>query len=537
MAETYSLIYPEGYRYNDAHLVKSESPELLRRLGAGFFFYSQTCSMEEYLTCDPTVIAYRRDTIREIMEKPKLLSLIKGMAERLSDIDSLVRVKERPDLSYESQLYSIKELEIYIDLVEFLSQGFEELENNGTPVMSYGLVSLSQSVKARLPQCQKLKEGVDEMMLSVKNIKSVTIGFNLDADLSPYEAGLLAINTEPIRSGELIDRLLNFEIKKNEYSALAPMTAVSKRMTPRERASVDMVFMSAMKKVYSGLLRTWSPAVRQYVASSGCVWLRLLPELRFLIAAADIISKLKSCSLPLCYADICPTHEQKFSVKGLYNPAMALKLQDDEDPVSISRRMVYNDIDFDENGKIYILTGPNSGGKSVFTCGVGLVQVMFQLGLPIPAKSATISPVEGIFTHFAQDIHVSTQDGRLGSECERVKEIFEKLPTYALVLLDETFSGTGSFEGAYLAADTIAALSALGVHAIYCTHIHELSAHIQNINQNPNARSHVDTLVAGSGLGDVRFSIMRKAPDGKSYASRIAEKYGLSYDTLLQGKI
>ncbi len=537
MAETYSLIYPEGYRFEDAHLVRSESPDLLRRLGAGFFFYSKTCRMQDYLTCHPEVISYRRDTLREVLEKPKLLNLIQGMAERLSDIDSLVRVKVQPDLSYESQFYSIKELEIYIDLVEFLSRGFDELEADGTPVVSYGFVALAQSVKERLPLCQKLKEGTAEMMVSIKNIKSVTIGFNLDADLSPYEAGLLAVNTQPIRSGELIDRLLNFEIKKGDFSAIAPMTAVSKRLTPRERSSVDMVFMSAMKKVYSGLLRTWAPAVRQYVAAGGCVWLRLLPELQFLIAAADIVTKLKDGNLPLCYADIRPADEKVFSVKGLYNPAMALKLQDDDAPLPISRRMVYNDIDFDEQGKIYILTGPNSGGKSVFTCGVGLVQVMFQLGLPVPAKSAVISPVEGIFTHFAQDTHVSTQDGRLGSECERVKEIFEKLPTHALVLLDETFSGTGSYEGAYLAADTLRALSAFGVHAIYCTHIHELAAHIPDINQDTHASSRVDTLVAGSGLGDVRFSITRKAPDGKSYASRIAEKYGLSYDALLQGKI
>lgn len=537
MSETYSLIYPPHYRYDDKDLVRSESPDLLRRLGAGLFFYNKNCRMEEYLTSHPDVIAYRRDTLREVMEKPKLLDLVRRMAQSLADIDSLVRIKERPDLSFEAQFYSIKELEIYLDLVDMLHEGFSELENDGTPVTSYGFVSLWQSVKDRIPACQKLRAGTNEMMTSIKSIKSVTIGFNLDADLSPYEAGLLAVNTQPIRSGELIDRLLNFEIKKGEFSALAPMTAVSKRLTPKEQASVNMVFMSAMKKVYSGLLRTWSPAIRQYVTSGGCVWLRLLPELQFIIAAADIVTQLEACALPLCYADIAPGNERRFTVQGLYNPAIALKLKEDENPTAISKQMVYNSINFDSDGKIFILTGPNSGGKSVFTCGIGLVQVMFQLGLPVPAKSAVISPVEGIFTHFAQDIHVSTQDGRLGSECERIKEIFEKLTPHALVLLDETFSGTGSFEGAYLAADTLRALSALGVHAIYCTHIHELTSHIQDINQNPSAKSRVDTLVAGSGLGDVRFSITRKAPDGKSYAARIAQKYGLSYDTLVQGKI
>lgn len=537
MNESYSLIYPQGYRYDDRDIVRSESNELIRRLGADWLFYNKTIRITDHLTSNLEVIAYRRDTLREVMESSGLLTLIRGAAERLEEIGSLVRVKETPNISYEAQLYSIRELEVYLDLVSFMSDGFEQLEAEGIELRSEGLMALRDSVRARVPACERLRRGVEQMETSIRNIKSVTVAFNLDSEMSPYEAGLLSINTEPVRSGELIDRLLNFELAKGEMTALAPMTAVSKRLTPREKASVDMVFMSAMKKVYGGLLRSWAPSVKQYISSGGCEWLRLLPELQFLCAAADMLQSLKSCGLPLCWAEIRPTEEKRFSVKGLYNPAMALKLKDNDSPVSVSQRMVYNDIDFDDKGRIFILTGPNSGGKSVFTCGVGIAQVMLQLGLPVPAKAAVMSPVEGIFTHFTQDIRVSTEDGRLGSECQRVREIFQRLTPNALVLLDETFSGTGSYEGSYLAADTVGALAVLGVHAVYCTHMHELTARIPEINENPRTRSRVDTLVAGSGLGDIRFSITRRPPDGKSYASRIAEKYGLSYETLLHGKI
>ena len=537
VSETYSLIYPQDYRYDDKDIVRSESNELIRRLGADWLFYNKTVRITDYLTSNGEVISYRRDTLREVMGHPGLLALIRGAVERLEQIGALVRVKENPGISYEAQFYSIRELEVYLDLVKFMAEGFDKLDTEGILLKSKGLLALRESVRTRVPACEKLRRGVEHMTTSIQRIKSVTVAFNLDSEMSPYEAGLLSINTEPVRSGELIDRLLNFELAKGDMTALAPMTAVSKRLTPREKASVDMVFMSAMKKVYGGLLRSWAPSVKQYMASGGCEWLRLLPELQFLCAAADMIQSLKDSGLPLCWAEIRPTEEKYFSVKGLYNPAMAMKLKDSDSPVAISRRMVYNDIDFDEKGRIFILTGPNSGGKSVFTCGVGIAQVMFQLGLPVPAHAAVISPVKGIFTHFAQDIKGSTEDGRLGSECQRMKEIFQKLTPHSLVLLDETFSGTSSYEGSYLAADTIGALAALGIHAIYCTHMHELTARIPEINQSPKTRSYVDTLVAGSGLGDIRFSITRRPPDGKSYASRIAEKYGLSYDSLLQGKI
>ena len=114
-----------------------------------------------------------------------------------------------------------------------------------------------------------------------------------------------------------------------------------------------------------------------------------------------------------------------------------------------------------------------------------------------------------------------------------VKKIFGKLTPHSLVLLDETFSGTGSFEGSFLAADVLAALSAYGVHAVYCTHMHELTTHIPEINRRVDAVSKVATLSAGV-EGNERFRILRRVPDGKSYAVRIAEKYGLSYANLLR---
>jgi DNA mismatch repair ATPase MutS len=201
--------------------------------------------------------------------------------------------------------------------------------------------------------------------------------------------------------------------------------------------------------------------------------------------------------------------------------------------VNPDAQIVCNDLSFDAEGSIYILTGPNSGGKSIFACGVGILQIMFQLGMPIPASGGSLSPVDGIFTHFPAEVEVTTTDGRLGSECALVKKIFDKLTPHSIVLLDETFSGTGSFEGSFLAADVLAALSACGVRAIYCTHMHELTTHIPDINSRPEAVSKVSTLSAGA-EGSERFRIFRRAPDGKSYTARISEKYGLSYEKLIE---
>ena len=522
----FSLIYPQD-RHDDIP-VRTAARDLIANLGADWFFHSRTCRLMDYLTADPAVIEYRRTALRDVMECPPLLQMLRDASDLLAQIEENVKRRDSSGDSFESQFFSIRELEIYIDLVDCMQNAFDAVEAGGFALRSEGFAALRDSVREQTETVNELREGLCRMVMAVKDIKSVTIGFNLDTNLSPYEAGLLSINDRPVRSGELIDRLLNLELAKDDMTALAPMTAVTKRLTPRERESVDMVFMGAMRKVYGGALRPWAPMIRKYVAAGACPWLRLLPEMRYLTVSADLLKGLTDRGLPICWAEVRPVEEKAFSVKGMYNPALAMKLAE-TNPDAV---MVCNNLDFDAEGGIYILTGPNSGGKSIFTCGVGILQIMFQLGMPIPASEGKISPVEGIFTHFPSEVEVTTADGRLGSECALVKRIFDKLTPHSLVLLDETFSGTGSFEGSFLAADVLAALSARGVHAVYCTHMHELTTHIPEVNGRPEARSKVATLSAGS-EGRDRFRILRRPPDGRSYAARIAEKYGLSYRELV----
>ena len=231
----------------------------------------------------------------------------------------------------------------------------------------------------------------------------------------------------------------------------------------------------------------------------------------------------------LIVPDIRPMEERAFAATALYNPCVALKI--DEEIVS-------NDLVFDkESGAmIYVLTGPNRGGKSVVTCAVGLAQAMTQLGLFVPAKSAEISISDGIFTHFPTGADDTIDKGRLGEECARLRDIFEAVTDKSLVLLDESLSSTGSFEASYIAAEVLAGLSRVGCRCLFSTHLHELASKIDEINERtaPDGGNRIDTLVAGMEEGKRSFKIVRAKPDGKSYARDIADKYGLSYESILK---
>ena len=217
--------------------------------------------------------------------------------------------------------------------------------------------------------------------------------------------------------------------------------------------------------------------------------------------------------------------EKSMEVRGLYNPAVAVKIAD---PV------VLNDFSFDQNGRIYVLSGPNRGGKSVITCAVGLCQALAQLGMEVPAESAVLSPVDGIFTHFPTGADDTIDKGRLGEECARLREIFDSITENSLVLLDESLSSTGAYEASYIAAELIAGFAVARCRGIFSTHLHELAAKMEEINRRSAEAGgvKVDTLVAGMEEGQRSFRIVRTKPDGKSYARDIADKYGLSFENL-----
>ena len=253
--------------------------------------------------------------------------------------------------------------------------------------------------------------------------------------------------------------------------------------------------------------------------------LKILPEIEFVTRAVELAHTLKGKGYPLVEPVLLPASEKAFSAKGLYNPAVALKIED---------TVVDNDLEFDDEGRIFVLSGPNRGGKSVITCAVGLAQAMAQLGLSVPAASLSLSPVDGIFTHFPTGADDTIDKGRLGEECARLREIFDRITENSLVLLDESLSSTGAYEASYIAAELLAGFAVARCRGIFSTHLHELAAKMEEINQKAKEKGgvRVDTLVAGIEEGRRSFRIVRQKPDGKSYARDIANKYGLSFDKI-----
>ena len=525
----FSLIYPNTQArklHDSGKTVPDIDMFTLQELGLLEILSLKSGDLSEFFTTDPEVMRYRMATFDDMLTCPALTEMMGKLVPILNDIMELRRLEADSGES-EDYLSSITEIELYVSSVNVLHEGLRSVKNDLKSPAFTALAALVTEL-AESDYYRELNQKLEELTRRVREIKSVTIGVNLDAQLRPSSAGVLSINAESFKSGEVLDKILRLNFKNDNYTCIANLVPFGKKQTENQKMALSMAFNSAINDVYKSSLRSWKKIVQTYVLENTEFLLNLMPEFEFLVRGTQMLAALKQKGCVLCIPEIRPMDERAFVTDTLYNPCVALKIEDE---------IVPNDVVFDENATIYVLTGPNRGGKSVITCAIGLAQVMMQLGMYVPAKSAVISPVDGIYTHFPTGAEDTIDKGRLGEECARLGEIFDCVTANSLVLLDESLSSTGSFEASYIAAEVLGGLARVGCRCLFSTHLHELAAEIDNINLRSKRDGGVaiDTLVAGIvGEGKRSFRITRAKPDGKSYARDIAESYGLTYENILR---
>lgn len=502
--------------------VFAHDPSLVAELALDQLLYSKEFQLLDFVSCDEEVIRSRNEVIEDVIHDSRLAEIFCSLASDLQYIKNITGIRENRYAS-ETHLFSLKQLEIYLRCVDTVMAG----EAHFLAASSHGVRLFFDYMKeiAESEEYQLLAAGTRKLLVQIGGIKSITVGFNFHEDLSLKEGGILSINTQPIASATLTEKLFSLGKGESEISSIAPLTTTGV-VNRKEREHLNEAFYAALTKWFRKNISQWQPSVDRYLRDRCGVLLGLLPELLFIGESVRIQNRLKELGVPLCRPVIDKKENKTFSVRGFYNPVTALRIG--------ASQIVTNDFAFDRDGMLYIFTGPNQGGKSVFTCGVGIVQIFAQLGWLVPAQSAVISPVTGLFVHFpiAATSSNTADKGRLGEECERLAGIIRRLDAYSLILLDETLSSTDASEAVYIACDALKAISTYGCRGIYSTHLHEIVNMTEKINECPECRSPIDYLRVCVSRSVRTYKVVREKSDGKSYAEDIAKKYGLTYDRM-----
>ncbi|MDR4518287.1 MAG: DNA mismatch repair protein MutS [Nitrosomonas sp.] len=175
-------------------------------------------------------------------------------------------------------------------------------------------------------------------------------------------------------------------------------------------------------------------------------------------------------------------NEEMVLPKVLDEPHHLLLVDSAKNPLLIHDKPDYvpNDITLDTVGRLLIITGPNSGGKTAYCKTIAQIQLLGQMGCYIPATSGQLVPVEHIYYQVPDPGQLDAGMGRFGHELKRTREIFFNSTSRSLVVLDELSEGTTFEEKMTLSEYILKGFHHLGASTLLVTHNHELCERLQS---------------------------------------------------------
>jgi DNA mismatch repair protein MutS2 len=181
-------------------------------------------------------------------------------------------------------------------------------------------------------------------------------------------------------------------------------------------------------------------------------------------------------------------------------------------------------------GDSVLITGPNTGGKTVAIKCVGLFALMAQSGLFLPALEVQFSPFSGVWGDIGDEQSLQQSLSTFSGHIKNIAEALRNNARGSLVLLDEVGAGTDPAEGAALAKAILEALAKGGAAILASTHYGELKAFAYNQDGFTNAAMEFDPKTLRP-----TYRVLMGAP-GASQALRIAERYGIPKDVVEQAR-
>ncbi len=520
------------------------------------------------LTADADTARFRQEVFADILDLSQLRKKITELFERLEFMKSFGSLAKKTEekLGIWYLLHRLDELDDYIKCVEAMRECLSDER-----IRSRGLIRFREHINGIYEDScfAQMRKDISELKLKASEIRSVTIGVNVNDRFEATSMGLISVNSKPFKKSGIVsnfadalsskggikdDNEWNGEMRYHEIDRsqsgtpgaifqkgmgfLAMQTTGAFVDAKVRQTIVNMpdddgmnnstfYFEKVMNKMLDTLVKRLSDTLSKYVDVAVINISRLIPEFTYYIRFAEFIDKYTGAGFTFCEAKAVNGGECSMNARSFYNLRLALSVENAGD-------IVFNDLKFDSEHTVYILTGANRGGKTTVTQAVGLLFALAQGGINVAAKSFEYVPVDCIYTHFPADEDKTIDLGRLGEECVRFKQLYADCTADSLLLLNESFSTTSFEEGYFIARDSVRAILKKRVRTIYNTHMHKLAADVEEMNEQTGGAK-ASSLVVKSDGGKRSFKVEVAAPEGMSYARDIAQKYGVTYEMLTSG--
>jgi DNA mismatch repair protein MutS len=468
----------------DAGEVSGE-PDYFVDLNLDQVLRSMTAGREEYDLApffyaplrDVAGIRYRQEVLRDL-EQPAVFAALAKFADGMRRMRAHLEQAEKLRNDFQRQSWFVDAVEIYCAVVRSYAEALVQCE-----VSSRGLTGLRDHL-AKYVASSRFVSLADE----TRTVKEAVTGLRYRVKIQGLRVTVSRYGGDPDYSQRVLETFARFR-QGAVRSYLARLTDLAEMNQVEER------ILDCVGRLYPEEFAQRAEYCERHRDYLDATIARFDREVQLYVAYLELIGRMRGAGLPFCYACVSTDTKGMAAVQAFE--------------------------------RIFVVSGPNNGGKTTFARTVGQLHHLAGLGLMVPGREARVFLPDRIYTHFEKEEDIETLRGKFEDELVRVHAILEQATPNSVLVMNESFSSTTLNDALFVGSAVINRILELDAFGVYVTFVDELallseatvSMVSQIVPENPAERT---------------FKVLRKPADGLAYAWAIAEKHRLTYDRLVE---
>jgi DNA mismatch repair ATPase MutS len=450
---------------------------------------------------DIDAICYRHEIFRDL-ENKNLFENIKSFAQKMRAMRGHLAQAAKLHYKYQKESWFLEAVEIYCDAVNCLVHDLSLVN-----VKSRGFLACREYLTdyAKSDRFTSLLGETKKLFDDLSSVKYCLLIKDGSIKVRKYESEIdYSANVE-----ETFQKFKQGAVKDYRVKFLAG---------PADMNHVEAAVLDLVARLYPDIflyLDNYCVKNSNYLDETIGVFDR---EIQFYVAYLEYVAVFKRTGLKFCYPQISNKSKEVYDYEG-FDLALAYKLITEKSPV------VCNDFCLKGKERIFVVSGPNQGGKTTFARTFGQLHYLASIGCPVPGREAQMFLFDRLFAHFEKEENIKNLRGKLQDDLVRIHDILGQATSNSIIVMNEIFTSTTLQDALFLSKKVMEKIIELDLLCVWVTFIDELpSLGEQTVSmvstvvpENPTIRT---------------YKIVRRPADGLAYAIAIAEKYRLTYHYL-----